>query len=217
MTKIAEKIKSRRINKNLTQQELADLLNVSRSTVSNWETNRNYPDLETLVKISDLLDISLDILLREEEKMVKDITNEVKQSNKRKWILRILIPLFILSLLITTYLVVQNVSSVHNAVFPLEVGTTKQDNDDTSNWNSVYFGEKDHLTFGGLFWKKEITNVANNEEDIILRVRNSERTIIENEIKIPEGKTILLKELKKNQKYYFEIKGSSNNLTVIFS
>jgi transcriptional regulator with XRE-family HTH domain len=42
-------------------------LNISRSAVSSWEVGRNYPDLETIILISDLLEISLDELLREDE------------------------------------------------------------------------------------------------------------------------------------------------------
>ena len=64
MMNIGEKIKEKRSSMNLTQQELAAQLNVSRSTVSNWEVGRNYPDIEMIVNISNLLDVSLDVLLK---------------------------------------------------------------------------------------------------------------------------------------------------------
>ncbi|EGO5088673.1 helix-turn-helix transcriptional regulator, partial [Enterococcus faecalis] len=50
---IGEKIKIARNNKDFTQEELANQLNVSRTAVSNWENGRNYPDLKILIQISD--------------------------------------------------------------------------------------------------------------------------------------------------------------------
>ena len=68
---VGEKIKVERLKKKWNQEQLAKLLNVSRSTVSSWEVGRNSPDLETIVLISDLFGISLDNLLREEKDMLK--------------------------------------------------------------------------------------------------------------------------------------------------
>lgn len=75
--KIGNKLKQGRTEKNLTQEETATILNISRSTVSSWEVNRTYPDLEMLVTLSDLYDISLDSMLREDEKMVHTLTHEM--------------------------------------------------------------------------------------------------------------------------------------------
>lgn len=75
---ISEEIKNQRLKNNLTQEQLSEILNVSRSTVSSWEVGRNYPDLETIVAISDLFDISLDKLLRGDKKMIEQITDDTK-------------------------------------------------------------------------------------------------------------------------------------------
>lgn len=75
---ISEEIKNQRLKNNLTQEQLSKILNVSRSTVSSWEVGRNYPDLETIVAISDLFDISLDKLLRGDKKMIEQITDDTK-------------------------------------------------------------------------------------------------------------------------------------------
>ena len=48
---ISEEIKNQRLKNNLTQEQLSEILNVSRSTVSSWEVGRNYPDLETIIAI----------------------------------------------------------------------------------------------------------------------------------------------------------------------
>ncbi|MBM6615813.1 helix-turn-helix domain-containing protein [Desemzia sp. RIT804] len=82
--KIGEKIKEGRLNKEWTQEEVAKILHVSRSTVSSWEVNRTYPDLDLLVALSDLYDISLDVILREDEQMIEDIVKETKNSKKRR-------------------------------------------------------------------------------------------------------------------------------------
>ena len=72
---IGHQIKQNRLKREWTQEYLAQLLNVSRSTVSSWEVGRNYPDLETIVAISDLFAISLDKLLREDSVMTKEVSN----------------------------------------------------------------------------------------------------------------------------------------------
>lgn len=83
MITIGEKIKESRKTKNLTQQNLADKLNVSRSAVSNWEIGRNYPDIQMIVLISDLLDISLDQLLKGDEEVVGKIANDTKMRKNK--------------------------------------------------------------------------------------------------------------------------------------
>lgn len=52
-----------RKQKGFSQEELANRLNVSRQTVSKWEVGDSTPDMEKLVAISDLFDVSLDMLI----------------------------------------------------------------------------------------------------------------------------------------------------------
>lgn len=56
-----------RKQKGFSQEELANRLNVSRQTVSKWEVGESTPDMEKLVAISDLFDVSLDELIKGEE------------------------------------------------------------------------------------------------------------------------------------------------------
>lgn len=63
----------------LTQETFAKKFNVTRQTVSNWENEKSYPDLHTLVKISDEFNLSLDILLKGDSTMIKDIDKKVKK------------------------------------------------------------------------------------------------------------------------------------------
>lgn len=62
-----------------TIEAFAKMYNVTRQTVSNWENEKSYPDLSTLVKISDEFNVSLDILLKGDFRMVKDIDKKIKK------------------------------------------------------------------------------------------------------------------------------------------
>ncbi len=90
-----------RKNNNLTQDELAEKYFVTRQTISNWEIGKSYPDLETLVKISNDFNISLDVLLKEDNKMIKEIDKNIKDTRKYRRILKYII--IIVSLLIIAF------------------------------------------------------------------------------------------------------------------
>lgn len=63
----------------LTQDGLAEICSVTRQTISNWENGKSYPDLDTLVVLSDSFGVSLDALLKGDREMVSEITKEQKQ------------------------------------------------------------------------------------------------------------------------------------------
>lgn len=96
---IGAQIKTRRQDLNMTQEMLAKELHVGRTTVSNWEIGRNYPDLQLIVSISNVLNISLDTLLGKESEIVKEITRDtnIRKSQSRK--IKILSALLILVIL----------------------------------------------------------------------------------------------------------------------
>ena len=74
--KIGEFLKTLRKEKDLTQEELADKMNVSRRTVSRWETGSNLPDLSILVELADLYDVDMREIFngeRKNETMDKDL------------------------------------------------------------------------------------------------------------------------------------------------
>ncbi len=64
-----------RKQKGLSQEELANRLNVSRQTVSKWEVGDSTPDMEKLIAMSDLFDVSLDKLVMGKEDEEKTPTN----------------------------------------------------------------------------------------------------------------------------------------------
>lgn len=97
---IGKKVKNRRAELNLTQEDLSEKLNVARTTISNWETERNYPDIQMIVNLSEILDISLDNLLKDDVEVVKKIAEDThirKKQNKK-----IIVLSFIILILLTT-------------------------------------------------------------------------------------------------------------------
>jgi len=70
--KIGSFIKQKRIEKGLTQQQLAEIMNVSQKTVSRWETGYNMPDISLLSSLSAELGVSVSALLAGEEKTIEE-------------------------------------------------------------------------------------------------------------------------------------------------
>ncbi|MFR2965487.1 MAG: helix-turn-helix domain-containing protein [Anaerovoracaceae bacterium] len=60
-------IYSKRKEKNMTQEQLAETLNVARQTVSKWETNESAPDLNSLKKLATVLNFSIDKAFKQED------------------------------------------------------------------------------------------------------------------------------------------------------
>ena len=75
---IGEQINNLRKQHGLSQDDFANLFNVSRQTISNWENGKSYPDLEMIIKVSDYFKISIDELLKNDVQTVKKIDNEKK-------------------------------------------------------------------------------------------------------------------------------------------
>lgn len=73
---IGKSIRRIRTENNMSQEEFGSIFFVTRQTVSNWECEKSYPDLNTIVKISDTFGVSLDRLLKEDEEMVKEISEK---------------------------------------------------------------------------------------------------------------------------------------------
>lgn len=67
MKDLGQKIATLRKQKNLSQEELAEKLGVSRQAISKWERNESMPDVYNLVNIADALEVSLDSLIKEKE------------------------------------------------------------------------------------------------------------------------------------------------------
>lgn len=81
---LGTQIKKYRQLKNMSQDALADMVFVSRQTVSNWETGKTYPDIESLLRLSEAFSVSLDDLIKGDvEKMKNEISREERAGYER--------------------------------------------------------------------------------------------------------------------------------------
>ena len=89
---LGKQIRKYRIEGNLSQEELADKVFVSRQTISNWENDKNYPDINSLVLMSEVFHVSLDVLVKGDlERMKKEIdTQEYAEFQKYSTIFSLL-------------------------------------------------------------------------------------------------------------------------------
>lgn len=121
--KLGDKLKEKRLDAGLTQKELADTLHVSRQTISSWEVGRTFPDLTILVTLSDIYDIPLDDLVKEDSRLVDHITEKVKKSERRKYINIVLSFLLTAATIFLVYLGLQQ----HQATQTNEYGLSPSD------------------------------------------------------------------------------------------
>ena len=81
---IADKIKDARTKKEFTQEQVAESLSVSRQTISNWENGKSLPDIISIIKMSELYDISLDELVKGDATLLNKIKKDMKAVNAEK-------------------------------------------------------------------------------------------------------------------------------------
>lgn len=90
---IGSKIKTLRLSKSMTQEQLAKALHVSAQAVSKWENGKSYPDIHSLLLLSALFDVSLDQLIKGDLETMKQEVNaaDVKAMNRDAIIFSILL------------------------------------------------------------------------------------------------------------------------------
>lgn len=82
---IGKKLKHARLQAKLTQEQVAELIHVSRQTISNWENEKSYPDILSVIRLSDVYQISLDVLLKGDPDLMKHLneSTDIVKSNKK--------------------------------------------------------------------------------------------------------------------------------------
>lgn len=81
---LGEKIAIQRKELNYTQEQLADILGVSRQSISKWESDIVYPETEKLIELGKLFDCSMDYLLKEEVIEKGDVQTSILTEISRK-------------------------------------------------------------------------------------------------------------------------------------
>ncbi len=97
---ISQQIKKYRLKANLSQEDLANQIYVTRQTISNWENNKSYPDINSLLLMSEVFEISLDQLIKGDlDKMREEINQqEYVRFHKNSMVLAILFIIILMSL-----------------------------------------------------------------------------------------------------------------------
>lgn len=150
---LGNKIKYYRGEKELSQEELAERVYVSRQTISNWENNKSYPDINSIVLLSEIFEISIDNLIKGDvEQMKKEINSEeVKKLNFYATMIAILMLAALISLMpmlkfIGLYGFIPYFVLVACAMFfAIKVDKIKKDNDIQTYKEIVAFTEGKRL------------------------------------------------------------------------
>lgn len=103
------------------------------------------------------------------------------------------------------YQVVQDVGVINQFFFP-NVWANVAITNDSENWEKIQFDDNDYLELNNVFFKKYIVNHANNEHDIVLRIKDLDGNILIDNLTISPGMGIKLEGLKRFEKYSVEIK-----------
>ncbi|SCY22510.1 helix-turn-helix domain-containing protein [Butyrivibrio sp. INlla14] len=100
---LGSRIKELRKAQNINQDELAEKLFVSRQTISNWENDKSYPDIQSVLLLSEIFGVSVDQLLKGDvEKMERIITEQTQADINKMNTYAIGMLISIIALLITT-------------------------------------------------------------------------------------------------------------------
>lgn len=103
--KISQVLKDKRKEYGFNQEELAEKILVSKKTISNWETGKTTPDIDSLIRLANLFNFSLDNLLLEGSDVVENIKHETEyRALKIIRVVPFLITLFLSIVLIITQL-----------------------------------------------------------------------------------------------------------------
>ena len=96
---LCNKMKKYRSELGLSQDALAEKIYVSRQTISNWETGKNYPDVNSLIRMSEVFGITVDALLKGDAEEIKEMIKREDQNefNRLSWVFSILVLLMILT------------------------------------------------------------------------------------------------------------------------
>ncbi len=203
---IGKHLKTLREKNNLTQEQLADKLFVSRSNVSKWERNISLPDAETLLELSKIFNVSVDdILLGNDKNDSSGVLNIYKQIEKQKKVMLIIcVSSIIIILLFLIYYFLSFYNS--NKIFLVNgYGNESYFN----NGIIIYTKEKEYLSLGKINSKKDILRMKlvvsiNNEENIIYETTSDEIFLLEsrgyNELELSK---ILLNKNKLNLYIYY--------------
>lgn len=148
--KTGELLKKLRLDKNLTQDELANLIYVDRTAISKWECGKSIPDYDSLTRLSNVFDISINEII--EGKLNGNIKKKKLKHNK---IIVIIIMLFlaIIVLFLILYFILNYKKTVIYNIY------AESKNCEIKNGLLVYTNEKSYFSLGNIDCNKNIEKI----------------------------------------------------------
>ena len=146
---IGSQIKNYREQLKISQEELADRIFVTRQTISNWENNKNYPDIKSLSLLSFNFNVSVDDLIKGDVEKMKEIIDE-KEIKKLNFSSKILTICYVVLIFIAVQLfmwieryafIPMGIVFIITMFFALKVEKIKKDNDIQTYKEIVAFSE----------------------------------------------------------------------------
>ncbi|KRK95332.1 helix-turn-helix domain-containing protein [Companilactobacillus futsaii] len=121
--KFGNHLKQERLQRKFTQQKVAHDLNVSRQTISSWETEHSYPDIGSLIRLSDYYQVSLDQLLKEDTGMTEYLKKQeiLKSIKPIIWILTAIDIIFLGFLILSLFNIIKLTTLVSVIIFVMGV------------------------------------------------------------------------------------------------
>jgi len=110
---ISEKLKQARTEKNLTQEEVAEKVGVSRQTVYNWENGKSFPDITSVMTLSDVYGVSLDSLMKGDKEMMRHLEENSGGVNSVKYVIISILSLIVVVLGIWLSMVIIGVNTAY--------------------------------------------------------------------------------------------------------
>ncbi len=160
-------------------------------------------------------------MMKQSTNSIQITTNKVaiakepfRRINKKRRIHVLLAVVFTFMMTIIGAWIVQDVGAVNDIFFPDEWGIATVKDDTAEEWEGVKFNDQNYIIFDSIFWRKEIVNHANNEKNVLLRVKDDNDNIVIDEVQVPAGTSVKLEGLKRNEKYYIEIKAPQGRFTI---
>lgn len=181
---IGKKIKHLRLINEMTQEDVANQLFISRQVISKWELGKSLPDLTNLLALSNLFNVSIDSLLKEDSNLQNQI---IKQSNYKRYL--IIAAIYIYSLIT---LIIMFCCLIAFLLIPKGIKTS-----DLKVINSHFYQEtnkKETL----YIYSKLTPFFSNYSGDYSLRVKEHEIDIHANRNSIPFKKKDVLFSIKKD-------------------
>ena len=134
--KFSEKIKKIRVDNNLTQEEMANKLFVSRSLIAKWEQDRGIPSIDMLNTIAATFGLTINDLISEDEiKLITIKNNQEVQTNKKSLKLSIIIGVVSILVLLVTIIFIIIKINLNNDIKPVFIELGLQ----TSNENTAKY------------------------------------------------------------------------------